>query len=150
MSHVFIGLIGATAALLASTGMAQSARDVRGPAPVVPLASEPAPKIVIDAPLPEPLARGLAVIQYRAENLHIVPVFGPKAIEVSPRIGHLHITVDAAPWHWVDASGEPLVIQNLPTGPHRVLIELANTNHQVLDSGVVSFVIPEKAAPKKQ
>jgi Family of unknown function (DUF6130) len=28
-------------------------------------------------------------IQYRAENLQIVPVFGPKALDVSPRIGHI-------------------------------------------------------------
>src|SRR2546425_5405580 len=45
MRHAFIGLIGAAAALCASTAMAQTARDIRGPAPVVPLASEPAPRI---------------------------------------------------------------------------------------------------------
>ena len=49
---------------------------------------------------------------YRAENLRIVPVFGPKALDVSPRIGHIHVTVDDAPWHWADASGEQLIIVN--------------------------------------
>src|SRR3989442_12284392 len=55
MRHAFIGLIGAAAVLCASTAMAQTARDIRGPAPVVPLASEPAPRIVIDPPLADSL-----------------------------------------------------------------------------------------------
>jgi len=44
------------------------------------------------------LAQGRVVIQYRAENLRIVPVFGPAALNVLPRIGHIHVTVDDAPW----------------------------------------------------
>jgi hypothetical protein len=137
-----MGLIGATAVLYASTAMAQTARDIRGPAPVVPLASERPPKIVIDLPLADSLAHGRVFIQYRAENLRIVPVFGPKALDVSPRIGHIHVTVDDGPWHWADASGEQLIITGLPAGPHKVLIELVDANHQPLDRGVVNFVIP--------
>ena len=107
MRHAFIGLIGAAVALSASTAMAQTARDIRGPAPVVPIASEPAPRIVIDPPLADSLV-------HRAENLRIVPVFGPTAFDVSPRIGHIHVTVDDALWRWADASGEPLIINGLP------------------------------------
>jgi hypothetical protein len=73
------GVIGAAVALYSFTAMAQTARDILGPAAVVPLTSEPAPKIVIDPPLAEPLAHGRVVIQYRAENLRIVPVFGPNS-----------------------------------------------------------------------
>ena len=142
MRDACIGLIGAAAVLFASTAIAQTARDLRGPAPVVPIATEPAPRIVIDPPLADSLAHGRVVIQYRAENLRIVPVFGPKALDVSPRIGHIHVTVDDAPWRWADASGEPLIINGLPAGPHKVLIELVNANHQTLDRGVVNFVIP--------
>ena len=142
MRDACIGLIGAPAVLFASTAMAQTARDLRGPAPVVPLATEPAPRIVIDPTLADSLAHGRVVIQYRAENLRIVPVFGPKALDVSPRIGHIHVTVDDAPWRWADASGEPLIINGLPAGPHKILIELVNANHQTLDKGVVTFVIP--------
>ena len=40
---------------------------------VLPLASEPPAKIIIDPPVPEALARGLVVIQYRTENLRILP-----------------------------------------------------------------------------
>jgi hypothetical protein len=71
-----------------------------------------------------------------------VQVFGPAALAVSPRIGHIHVTVDDAPWRWADASDEPLIINGLPVGPHKVLIELVNANHQTLDQGIVNFVIP--------
>ena len=82
------------------------------------------------------------MIQYRAENLRIEQVFGPAALAVSPRIGHIHVTVDDAPWHWLDASGEPLVITGLTAGPHKVLIELVNAAHQTLDYEVVHFEVP--------
>jgi pimeloyl-ACP methyl ester carboxylesterase len=126
----------------ARTSMAQTVRDVRGPAGVVPLSGEAPVKIIIDPPLADSLAHGRVVIQYRAENLRIVPVFGPAALHVSPRIGHIHVTVDDAPWHWLDASGEPLTITGLPAGPHKVLIELVNASHQTLDYGVVNFEVP--------
>jgi hypothetical protein len=42
---------------------------------------------MVDAPLAEPLSRGVVFIQYRTENLQIVPVFGPKALDVSPASG---------------------------------------------------------------
>src|SRR5256712_12050901 len=48
MRHAFIGLIGAAAVLRASTAMPQTARDIRGPAPVVPPARDPAPRVVLD------------------------------------------------------------------------------------------------------
>ena len=142
MRHAFIGLAGAAAVLCESTAMAQTARDIRGPAAVVPLDSEPAPKIVIDPPLADSLVHGRVIIQYRTENLPIGPVFGPNALDVSPRIGHIHVTVDDAPWHWADASGEPLIMNGFPAGPHKLLIELVNANHQTLDKGVITFVIP--------
>ncbi|MCU1252522.1 MAG: hypothetical protein JWQ49_5551 [Edaphobacter sp.] len=136
-------LIGAVLALFAFTAMAQTARDVLGPAAVVPLTEkQPPAKIIVDPPLAEPLSRGLVFIQYRAENPRILPVFGPKALDVSPRIGHIHVSVDGAPWHWADTSGEPLILVGLPSGPHKVEIVLANPNHQPLDRAVVEFVVP--------
>ena len=105
------------------------------PAPVVPIASEGPARLFVDSPLPELLALGrVVVIRYRTENLRIVPVFGPAALAVSPRIGHLHITVDDATWHWVEASGEPLIITGLLPGSHKVLVELADPTHKVIDS----------------
>jgi hypothetical protein len=58
MRNALIGLIGATVFLCSSAALAQSARDIRGPAGVVPLASEPAAKIVIDPPLADSLVHG--------------------------------------------------------------------------------------------
>lgn len=139
MRHIFLGL---SAAALLLSAISASAQEAFPPAPVVPLASQPAPILVVDAPLPAQLAKGLVVIRYRAENLRIVPVFGPTALDVSPRIGHIHVTVDAAAWHWADASGEPLIIQGLPAGPHKVLIELADPTHKVIDSKTIDLVIP--------
>jgi Family of unknown function (DUF6130) len=143
MKTMRISLVAMAVALCASGAVAQTAREIRGPAGVVPLAGEEPPaKIIADPPVAEPLAHGRVVIQYRTENLRIVPVFGSKALSVSPRIGHIHVTVDDAPWHWADASGEPLIMNGLPAGPHKVLIELVDANHQPLDKGVVNFVIP--------
>ena len=130
------------ACLMAASSAAQTARDVRGAAAVEPLQNEPPAKIIIDPPLAEPLSRGRVVIQYRTENLHIVPVFGPAALAVSPRVGHIHVTVDDAPWVWADASGEPVVLNGLPPGPHTIRLELETANHQRLDQGAVMFTVP--------
>lgn len=137
--------------LYAMTTMAQNPTDNCRPAEVIPLAgaSEPPAKIVIDLPLAEPLDRGVAVIRYCAQNLHIVPVFGPNALAVSPRVGHIHVRVDDASWVWADASGQPIILQGLLPGPHKVLIELVNANHEPLDKGTVIFVIPGKTAAEK-
>ena len=134
---------GMIACLMATSSTAQTARDVRGAAAVEPLQNEPPAKIVIDPPLPEPLLRGRVVIQYRTENLHIVPVFGPAALAVSPRVGHIHVTVDDAPWVWADASGEPVVLNGLPPGPHKIRLQLESANHQQLDEGAVTLTVPK-------
>ena len=111
---------------------------------------KPAAKIVTYPPLAEPLAsRGVAIIQYCTQNLHLVPVFGPNALAVSPRVGHLHVTVDDASWVWADASGNPIILMGLLPGPHKVLIELADANHRILDKALVTFVVPEKNAAEK-
>ena len=53
---------------------AQSAKGIRGPSPAVAIESEAPAKLVIDPPLPEPLALGRVFIQYRTEHLRVVPV----------------------------------------------------------------------------
>jgi len=137
MSKAFIGFIVPIAALWASNAVAQTAEP------------QPAAKIVVDAPLADPLSRGVVFIQYRTENLQVVPVFGQNALDVSPRIGHLHVAVDGASWVWAETSGGPIIIAGLPEGPHKVEITPVNANHQPLDrSVVVEFVIPRKRATK--
>jgi len=146
--RIALGLIATLIVLPAfpQSALARSAADVLGPAGVAPLTTpQPPARIIVDPPLPGPLAQGKVFIQYRAENLRIEPVFGAAALLVTPRIGHVHVTVDRAPWHWADASGEPIILVGLPPGPHQVEITLANANHQPLDQATVAFVVPAGA-----
>lgn len=99
----------ATGMVLAQTSKgndpaAQSAREVRGATPYAEIKDEPPPKLIVDDPLPNLLDKGVVWIQWRAENVHIVPVVGKGALNVSPRVGHLHVHVDDLPWLWADAS----------------------------------------------
>jgi len=126
---------------------ARSTKEVRGASPYVAIENEPAPKLIVDDPLPEGLTIGVFWAQYRVENIHIVPVFGKGAQQVSPRIGHLHVIVDDLPWWWADASDNNTVdIANFPPGPHKVKIELVDANHNVLQSKTLTFTIPEGAS----
>ena len=147
MGHVWVGVLLATLTLCRSTVEAQSAKDVRSPSPLIAIENEPPPRLIVDPPLAEPLSRGLVFIQYRTENLRVVPVFGKGALEVSPRIGHVHVTVDDAGWHFVDASGETLIVVGLKPGPHKVLIELADPTHRVITSEAVKFTLPGPTSP---
>ena len=138
----------AACTLFAASALAQSARDVRGASPLVAIENEAPARLIVDPPLPEQLVQGLVFIQYRTENLRVVPVFGKGALDVSPRIGHVHITVDDAPWHFVDASGETVMVVGLPPGPHKVLFELADPTHRVITSETVSFTLPDTKHPR--
>jgi hypothetical protein len=91
---------------------------------------------------------GRVFIQYRTENLRVVPVFGKGALKVSPRLGHIHITVDDLPWHFVDASGETIILVGLDPGSHKVLIELADPTHKVITSETVKFTVPDLKTPQ--
>jgi hypothetical protein len=61
--------------LVATSVLAQTAREIRGPVGVLPLASEPPAKIINDPPLAEPLPHGRLVTQHRVESVRIVQVF---------------------------------------------------------------------------
>jgi len=136
----------AAGTLLATSAFAQSAREIRGGSPSIAIENEPAPKLIVDPPLADGLAQGIFWAQYRVENVRIVPVFGARAVDVSPRIGHLHITVDDLPWLWADASENNTVdIAGLPPGEHKVKIELVDANHTVFPGQVatLNFTVPE-------
>ncbi|PSJ43459.1 DUF6130 family protein [Allosphingosinicella deserti] len=136
----------AAASMLTTGAAAQTARDVRGVSPYESPRDQPAPKLVVDPPLPEPLTFGIFQAQYRVDNLRIVPVFGAEAVQVSPRIGHLHIIVDDLPWWWADASDNNTVdLAGLPPGPHKVTIKLVDPDHKVFPGQVkvLNFIVPE-------
>jgi hypothetical protein len=147
MKYLLVAAISIACAPPVAAAQGQTAREILGSPAVVPLTVEQPPaRIIVDPPLSRPLSESKVFIQYRVINLRIEPVFGPKALAVSPRIGHIHVTVDGAPWHWADASGEPIILVGLPAGPHTVEIVLADANHQPLDRAKTAFVIPEMAA----
>ena len=133
---------------LATIAFAQTARENRGATPLVAIPDEAPAKLIVDPPIPEQLALGRVFIQYRTENLRILPVFGKGALSVSPRVGHLHYTVDDASWPIVDTSYETLVLVGLKPGPHKVLIELADPTHKVVPgtSQTVTFTVPDTAS----
>jgi hypothetical protein len=127
---------------------AQTAKDVKGATPLVAIQNEAPAKLIVDSPIPEQLALGRVFIQYRTENLRILPVFNKTALALSPRVGHLHYYVDNQSWPTVDSSGETVVLVGLPPGPHTVRLELADATHKPIPgaSKVVEFIVP---APKE-
>ena len=144
-------VIGITVALSALSASAQTAKDVKGATPLVAIQNEAPAKLIVDPPIPEQLALGRVFVQYRTENLRILPVFGKAALEVSPRVGHLHYYVDDQSWPIVDSSGETVVLVGLPPGPHKVRLELADATHKPLPgtSKLVEFTVPAPQEPRK-
>ena len=124
---------------LTASALGQTTSHAQGGAGV----SEPAAKIAVDPPAAESLSAGVAVVRYRAENLRVAPIFGPDALTLSPRVGHIHVRVDNTPWVWAYASAEPVVIAGLTSGTHEVRLQLMNANHQWLDEGAVNFIVPQ-------
>ncbi len=128
---------------------APSAKEVRGASPYMEIQNEPAPRLIVDPPLPDLLDRGVVWIQWRVEHVRILPVFGKGALNASPRIGHLHVHVDDLPWWWADASDiNTIDLAGMPPGPHKIRIELVNANHEVFpgQSKTVTFTIPKGAS----
>jgi len=146
--------IGVVARVLTATATnakmaTQSAKAVRGATPYLEINNEPAPQLIVDPPLPDLLDQGIVWIQWRVENVRILPVFGKGALAVSPRIGHFHIHVDETPWLWADASDlNTIDLAGMPPGPHKVTIELVNANHEVFPGQVrvVSFTVPKRTS----
>lgn len=134
-----------TLAIAATGGAAvwaqPGAEAIRPPA-VLPQAAEPTPKLIAYPPLAEALARGVVIIQFRTEHLRVMPVFGKAAVEVSPRLGHLHVTVDKQAGTWAHTSEDPIIVVGLATGQHNIVLEIADPAHRILTSETVSFLVP--------
>lgn len=138
MKHLTKTFIAALATIvLATYGYAQSA--------VVTVENEPAPKLTVKQPLPGPLTKNLVFIPYQVENLRILPLGGAEASKVSPRVGHLHITVDDLPWFWADyGHSNTIILGGLPRGQHKVLIEVVDPEGNVFTGQTVTFNTPGK------
>ena len=125
----------------------QTAKEIRGATPYAELANEPPPKLIVDPPLPNLLHKGVVWIQWRVENVHILPVFGKGALHVSPRVGHLHVQVDDLPWWWADPSNTNTIdMAGMPPGPHKIKVSLVSPNHEVFpgQTKTVTFTIPNR------
>lgn len=137
-------LFAALGSILATTAAAQPIDTGREASQFVPIINEPPAELFVDPPLAGPLARGAVIIPYRTNHFRILPVFGASAVDVSPRAGHLHVSVDDLPWRWADAGDNGAVVVNgLPAGPHKITIELATPEHKVLTGRSVSFIVPD-------
>lgn len=126
----------------------RSAKEFRGATPYLAIENEAPPKLIVDPALPDLLAKGVVWIQWRVENVNIVPVFGKAALSVSPRVGHLHVHLDDLPWLWADASNlNTIDLAGLPPGTHKLHIDLVDANHELFpgQSKTVEFTIPEGA-----
>ena len=132
--------------LCALSAAAQTAKEVKGATPLVAVPNEAPAKLIVDQPIPEQLALGRVFIQYRTENLRILPVYGNAALAVSPRLGHLHYFVDGQSWPTVDSSGETVVLVGLQPGPHKVRLELADATHKPIPGAtqLVEFTVPPR------
>jgi hypothetical protein len=111
---------------------------------VIPIDNEPTPRLIVEAPLLGQLAPGVVVIPYRLENVRILPVAGPVARNLSPRVGHLHITVDDLPWLWADfGQSNSIVLAGMPRGQHKVLIQLVDAEGNLFTAQTVTFHSPD-------
>ena len=128
-------LAAAVLTLLGAGALAQST--------VVDIENEPAPSLTVLPPLPGPLARGVVYIPYRLENLRILSVGGAASRNLSPRVGHLHITLDELPWQWADYGGSNTVILiGLPHGEHKLRIEAVDPQGHPFVARTVTFTVP--------
>jgi hypothetical protein len=125
---------------------AQGAADVSRPPAILPLESEPAPKLIPYPPLAEALARGVVIVQFRTEHFRVLPVFGKSATDISPRIGHLHVTIDDSHGTWAHTSEDPIIVVGLTPGAHKLRLELADPNHKILAGETVSVTVPDLKA----
>ncbi len=151
MASTFKHLAAAVAATVASlAASAQTGTEATRPPGVIPVAAEPAPKIIAYPALPDALARGVVIIQHRTENLRVLPVFGAQAVAVSPHLGHIHVTVDNWPGTWAHTSTDPVILVGLTPGPHKIRLEIADPSHKILASDTVSVTVPERKAAQPQ
>jgi Family of unknown function (DUF6130) len=110
---------------------------------VVDVENEPAPSLTVHPPLPGPLAQGLVFIPYRLENLRIVPVGGAAARDISPRVGHLHVTLDDLPWFWADyGQSNTIILGGLSRGEHKVRIEAVDPEGKPFIARTITFTVP--------
>ncbi len=125
---------------------AQAGPGLGTPPAVIPLNSQAPAELHLYPPVAEALARGVVILQFRTENFRVFPVFGTGALGVSPRIGHLHVTVDGMPPTWAHTSSEPIIVVGLKPGLHEILVELADPSHGIVAAQTARITVPDTQA----
>lgn len=125
---------------------AQASAQLPPPPAVLPLDAEPPARLQLHAPVPAALARGVVILQFRTENFRVFPLFGKGALGVSPRVGHLHVTVGGTQHTWAHTSGDPIIVVGLKPGAHEILVELADPNHGIVAAEKARFTVPDTGA----
>ena len=134
------------AALLGFAPPAVMASDAMGGMAMgasAPMSTEPAARISVDEPLKAALANGALVVRFHTEHLRIATLDTPPVAAGEPRIGHLHLSLDHAAWQWIQATTDPIVLFGLAPGPHTLQVDLANSDHKVLDKHTLEFTVPK-------
>lgn len=130
-------------ALISVPAAAQAPEASGKPPAVIPVESEPRAALHIYPPVPEALARGVVILQFRTEHFRVLPVFGKGALGVSPRVGHLHVTVNGLPLTWAHTSGDPIIVVGLKPGAHEILLELADPAHGIVAAQTAKITLPD-------
>lgn len=127
----------------ACVGVAQA----RTPSPAhVRVAADASPSLVIQSPAFGDTIRGVAIIRFLAGDVALTSPFATVTPRAPLVAAHLHVTVDGAPWHWVHASADPVVITPLSPGEHTVSLELAGADHRpLLETRTVRFTVVSRA-----
>jgi uncharacterized protein DUF6130 len=136
MNPLIKTLVAAAAiALLTAGAFAQST--------VVDVENEPPAKLTVLPPLPGPLAQNVVFIPYRLENLRILPIGGAAARNISPRAGHLHVSLNDLPWQWADyGASSTIILVGLPRGQHKVRVEAVDPEGRHITEQTVTFTVP--------
>lgn len=146
---IVFALTDPTRIIFAAETAAQAPKEVRESNPYVGLENEAPPKLFVDTPDAKALMQGILWIQYRVENLRIIPVFDKGSLTVSPRVGHLHIHIDDVGWWWADSSSlNTIDVAGLKPGEHKIKIESVDPMHRVFpgQTKTVAFTVPESAS----
>ena len=105
------------------------------------------PTITIDSPLEGGTEVAIVNVKFHVNGMKLgVPVTEPA--DTAVKIGHIHVQVDDNAWVWLHALDAPVTIAGLAPGPHKIRLELAESNHRGIESKTVNFIVAKPEQKK--
>ncbi|MFT4053797.1 MAG: DUF6130 family protein [Novosphingobium sp.] len=102
------------------------------------------PSLTLSAPCAEALQDRQVYIAFRVDNMAVIPLYteinGDTVTTLTPKIGHLHVTVDDAGYSWIHASNDPIYFGPVTPGTHTVRVDLVDAAHETLQTQTVRFI----------